>query len=335
MPPIASVPVPLIVPVHSRVRGPAAPRRRAQALRTWLLLGLWTLFAPALTRALDGSPLTRFYPYEEIGGFTRGVQLAHDSHGRLVVAQQGEFIVRNDNGWEPLWSENPAGINLRKVARAADGALYYGAFGSWGTLEFGADGALRPRPLVPAEAPAWVRGSIFDQILCTDTGVFFSGLGGVVYRDFRTARTAFFELHGVAKVFPFQGRVLVSSFNSGIWAVRKSADGAKDLEPANWPTNEVIVAADGDGKRSLLVAVGNRELRLLRDGRLEPLFGGARRPLPGNVNALIALPEGGFAVGIAGWGGLVLDKDGGIRAAFVGPEFNGITALESHEPGVL
>ena len=335
MPPIASVPVPLIVPVHSRVRRPATPRRSAQALLTWFLLGLGTLFTPAISRALDGVPLTRFYPYEEIGGFTRGVQLAHDSHGRLVVAQQGEFIGLNDTGWQTLWSGNPSGINLRKVAQAADGSLYYGAFGSWGKLEFGADGALRPRPLVPADAPAWVRGSIFDQMLCTDDGVYFSGLGGVVYWDLRTHRAAFLELHSVAQVFPFQGRVIVSSFNSGIWAVRENADGTKDLEPANWPPNEVVVAAAGNGKRSLLVAIGSRELRLLHDGRLEPLFGGAAQPLPGNVNALIALPEGGYAVGIAGWGGLVLDEHGAIRTTFVGPEFNGITALESHEPGVL
>lgn len=313
---------------------PARSRRRADLGRGILLVLLGFSVGETGRAAFDGMPLARFYPFEEVGCFAQGAQLAHDNYGRLVVAQQGELIVFNDNAWLKLWEENAGGLNLRKVVRDSRGMLLFGAFGEWGLLEPGPEGSLRPRSLVPPHCPEWVRGSTFDQILCTTSGVYFGGLGGVVHWDPDSGRHHFFALASFASLVPYRGAVYVSTFSRGTFRLDLDSELAVPAGP-EWPERRMVSSAAGDGVTSLLLATSSQELHLLRDGRLDVVLGDPARPLPGNVTAMASLPEGGYAVTFAGWGGVILLPDGRVRSSFAGPEYAGITALESHEPGVL
>lgn len=279
-----------------------------------------------------GEPPTRYFPFEEIGCLARGAQLAHDRFGRVVVAQQGEFIVLNDSTWQKLWSENTTGISLRNVRRGANDELYYGAFGSWGVFVTGPDGKLQPRSLVPQDAPAWVRANNVDRILWTERGVFFSGLSGVVFHGHDGA-VRFFEIEGVSCVFPFGARILVSTFDNGVMEL-DLAHGTSRAAEWGWPRRNVVVLTAGARGRNLLVATGSNQLLLVRTGtgeaQVEKLW-----QLPGTAAALTALPEGGFAVAVSGVGLMILTEEGQLRTTLSGRQFAGITALESHETGVL
>jgi signal transduction histidine kinase len=294
------------------------------------IVGLWV--AAAGFAAGGGAPPTRLYPFEEIGCFSHGAQLAYDGFGRLVVAQQGEFRVLNDTTWQKLWAENTADINLSEVCRGPDGSLLYGAFGSWGVFDVDPAGGLHPRSLVPSDSPRWVRANRFERILCTEAGVFFYGMSGVVFRD-TAGRTQFFELNGVACVYPFDDLILVSTFADGVKALDLSRGQVTRAEGKR-VSREIIVAMAGDGRSSALLATSPRHLLILQGGRFVPPVG-APEQLPGALTAVVALPEGGFAVSVIGLGVLFLESDGSLRGALSGPEYSGVTELSVAERGVL
>ena len=294
------------------------------------IVGLWV--AATGSAAVGGEPPTRFFPFEEIGCFSRGAQLAYDGFGRLVVAQQGEFLVLNDTTWQKLWAKDTADINLSEVCRGPDGSLLYGAFGSWGVFDVDPDGGLHPRSLVPPDCPPWVRATRFERILCTEAGSFFYGMNGVVYRD-TAGRTQYFEFDGVACVYPFGDLILVSTFDDGVMALDlvhgrvTRAEGERVLQ-------RIIVAMAGDGRSSALLATSPRHLLILQEGRFVPPVG-VPEQLPGALTAVVALPEGGFAVSVIGLGILFLESDGSLGGTLSGPEYSGVTELSVSERGIL
>jgi signal transduction histidine kinase len=279
-----------------------------------------------------GSPPTRFFPFEEIGCFSRGAQLAYDGFGRLVVAQRGEFLVLNDTTWQKLWAENKADINLNEVCRGPDGSLLYGAFGSWGVFDVDPAGGLHPRSLVPLDSPPWVRSNRFERILCTEAGVFFYGMSGVVFRD-KAGRTQYFELKGVACVYPLGDMMLVSTFDDGVLALDLAHGRVARAEGKRVP-RRVVVAMAGDGRSSALLAISSRHLLILQDGQFVPPVG-APIQLPGALTAVVALPDGGYAVSVVGFGVLFLESDGSLRGSLSGPEYSGVTELALAERGIL
>ena len=294
-----------------------------------LVAALWGMTAAF---AVEGVPPTRVYPFEEIGSLTRGAQLTHDALGRLVVAQQGEFGVLNDVTWQKLWGENKAGINLRRIRRNPDGALLYGAFGSWGVFAPGPDGSLQPHSLVPADSPGWVRSNSFDQIYCTEFGTFYCGLGGAVFQG-KAGETRYFQKTGVACIFTLRNAVVISTFDDGLVRLDPQTGEMLKVEDPSMP-HDVIIWADEDIHRTALLATGTSRLILFRDGKLASPEG-APGELPGAITAVDALPDGGFAVSVLGHGILMLESDGTLRTALIGPEYGGVVALESSEPGVL
>src|SRR5690606_10741393 len=103
-----------------------------------------------------GLPFTRSYPLAEIGEAPRGARLSFDRFGRLAVVYSGFYAVLNDTVWLDLADKDPRNsIGMANVVHGPDGTAYYGALGSWGVVEFAADGKLRARPLMQTEAPKW------------------------------------------------------------------------------------------------------------------------------------------------------------------------------------
>jgi hypothetical protein len=170
-------------------------------LRCWWLVLMLT--SPVGLAAMEGLPVTRFYPFEEIGNVSRGAHLNFDVFGRIAVVQRGTYAVLNDNTWLELAESDAADVQILETRADKDGVTYYGALGSWGILATTATGKLRADPLVPADYPKWVLATNFDQILCTPQGVYFAGLNGVVFWSRATKRHRFFEVPGgVSCVFP-------------------------------------------------------------------------------------------------------------------------------------
>ena len=284
--------------------------------------------------AVEGVPLTRLYQLEEIGCTAQGLQLLHDSYGRVAVAQQGEVFVLNDATWQRTWWGYVPGLNFRRIVADPGGETYYGVFGAWGVFRKSQDGKVGPVSLVPAEAPAWVRQCDFCDILCTPRGIFFWGQNGVVYLDRVSGRYSYCPTEGVSWLFPFKGKFAVSTFGGGMFGL-DVADGVLTRVEIGIGEFPPVFASAGDGVSGLLLATVTRQLLALRDGRLALVQLGGTDIFPGPVVAITALAEGGFAAAVAGHGVLLLDGAGVVRRVFAAPDFRNVTALSSKEPGVL
>ncbi len=298
-----------------------------------MLLWLGALASPLAQAAIEGLPLIRFYPFEEIGSVSRGAHLSFDAFGRIAVTQNGEYLVLNDGLWLQRANGPVSATGLQEVKVAADGTAFYGALGSWGRLQPTPAGTLRPESLVPVDCPKWVPTTGFTQILCTEGGVYFAGWNGAVFWERSTGAHRFFEARGLSRLFAFKGKVFVSTHNNGVI----------ELDPARGPVTTAdsssfggsVVREFAAGHDYALFASTARRLYLLRDGRLSRLPGPLAGDLPGSVSSLQRLPDGNFAIAIANRGVFLITPEGAIKTALTSPEYRGITALASHEPGVL
>src|SRR3954447_2970780 len=130
--------------------------------------------APSLVAAepgrILGLPFLRFYSFEDIGNASRGARLGVDSLGRLTITHQGSHVVLNDNTWIDLADKSGSGPKIQQVVFDTARRGYYGAFGSWGVLDYTAEGLLRPRPLLPTSYPKWVMASHFTELVLTPRG---------------------------------------------------------------------------------------------------------------------------------------------------------------------
>ncbi|HLP06518.1 MAG TPA: sensor histidine kinase [Opitutaceae bacterium] len=317
--------------------GGLLPRRCRAAV---LIVSLWSAVmlgfqcGAAVEAPIEGAPSTTLYPLDQIGCTSRELQLLHDSYGRVAVAQQGELFILNDATWQTTPQATAPGLSFHRVVCGADGEIYYGAFGSWGILRRDLDGAMSPIPSVTADAPPWVHSCDFRDVLWTRHGVLFWGQDGIVFRENGGGAQRFFPIKRVASVFPLQGRLVVATFDDGMfyldiatgsWA--PAAIGAPGLAP--------VIASAGDGERSLLLATTDRRLLALRGGRLEFVQCDDGVYFPGPTRALTELAGGGFVASLPGYGLWLISEDGCVGRVFDSPEFRSALALESAEPGVL
>lgn len=298
------------------------------------LLTLFTVPASAQDSVVDGMPVTRLYPLEEIGCTLSMLQLFHDEHGRIAVAQQDELYVLNDTTWHKVPGGQPTGQTFHRVLCAPDGTLYYAAFGSWGVLTKGPAGQRVPATLVPSEAPDWIHSCEFRDILHTESGLFIWGQDGVVHMDRRSGKHSYFPIRGVSWLFAHKGNIIVASFVDGMLTLDVENETCTPAGPDLAPIPPVIASA-GDGQKALLLATTESTLLALRNGRLEQVRLGNWDRAPGPIVALVALPEGGFAASITGYGVVLLDNEGRMTRLLNSTDFKSATALESTEPGVL
>lgn len=306
--------------------GPGATPRAAMAV---LVLAAARVFA-----GVDGVPLTRFYPYEEIGCASSSALLVHDPLGRIAVVQESEITALNDSTWRQLWSERSSAVGLRKVARDGDGTVYFGSLGGWGLLRLTVEGNLQPQVFGAADAPKWVGATIFDQILCAEAGVYFAGLNGVVFWERATGAHRYFEIAGVACLFRFGDAVLVSTYDNGVFTL--DAGGARPAPLASALfEHEIARVVAGDGRGDLLVGTALHRLLILRGSSLVPAGGETGNTAPGRLTSMVRLPENRYAAAVAGFGIVMIEDSGAIRTLVAGPEYEGIVSLANNEPGVL
>lgn len=284
--------------------------------------------------SVRGLPFTRHYSFEDVGRVSRGARLGFDAYGRVAVMQDGVYAVLNDSTWVDLANEDRGGLNMINVIEAADGRSYYGAYGSWGLAEIGANGKIRPRPLVPAARPGWTSATNFSDLLATADGVYFAGFNGIVFHDTRTGGERYFPVTGVSRVFAVGDRVYASIHQQCIHELDIQAGVLRRIEGTEFEGSAVEQAAPVDPAHTLIAT---------RDGRLRVFDGTTARPwllqeklgFAGRISALKQLPGGELAVAINGRGLYVLTADGDVRISLISLDYQGITALAANEPSVL
>lgn len=314
-------------------RRPTKQWRAPIAVLACCWLGL-VIATPIMRAAIDGLPLTRLYPFEEIGNVSRGAHLNFDVFGRIAVVQKGAYVVLNDSTWLELTEAGPDSIQILEARSDSDGTTYYGALGSWGVLTATPTGKVRPDPLVPPDYPKWVLGANFDQILCTTQGVYFASSNGVAFWDRKTKLHRFFEVSGASRIFSFGGVTYVSSYTKGVLVLDVDHQTLVEADRSVFGRTVVSWFASA-GSEHAIVATSFRSLLIIREGKTQPLPAPLNGTLPGPVTALQQLPEGGVAASVAGVGLYILDRDGNIKTKLSSPEYSRVTALASNEAGVL
>lgn len=302
-----------------------------------LLAGAW-IFCPSVLAADNvqprGLPFIRTYPLDEIGKVPRGLRLGFDSFGRLAVMYDGIYSVLNDSAWVNRIDRVSTNRGLMTVIRPINGKYFYCGRNSWGKVDLTPDGLFQAHSLVPPDAPAWTDVTSFNDMIGTDTGVYFYDLKGVIYWDFVRQRNFFFELPRVSALVVVGERIFASCRDQVLHEIHPSSG---SIEKVNFPGLEGAVvdrAVSLDASHALLA---------LQDGRLMSFDGRTAVPWPaqghyeltGRITALSALVDGGVALAIQGRGLILVSADGSLKWALNLPEFGRIGGLAANEAGVL
>jgi signal transduction histidine kinase len=297
---------------------------------------LWIsgIAAAAAAEPARGLPLSRSYSFHDIGHVPRGSRLSFDEHGRVAVVHEGVYTVLNDSSWLSFVSPDTNPILMSTVGTAPDGRSYFGAAGTVGVAELGGDGKLHPRSLLPADAPAWARAAVFEDLIFVRDGVVFSSRVGLAYWSHRQQRLQLAQVPRVSRVFSLGETIYVSSFDHKLQ--RLDWDRNVLLPAERTLLDDVVVerAIDLDGTKALVSLLDNR--LFLFDGRTAEAWAGQRHPeLNGRISSLHRLADGNVAVALVGKGVFILDPSGELLWSLTTPQYHRVSYIASNEPGVL
>jgi signal transduction histidine kinase/CheY-like chemotaxis protein len=282
--------------------------------------------------AVIGLPIIRSYPYAEIGDISPGVQLTSDALGRLVLVQEGVYIVFDDRNWTDIPVTKNSGTTLSHVTRAQDGTNYYSASASWGIWDYTDTGGLIPHPLTPVSAPAWI-STKFAQIVPTDAGAYYACGSGVVYRDIKTGLHQYFQIPEVVNVFAIGNTAYVCSSTKGILRIDTETGSLVPLAGGH-PGICFDTAVPWDSGRVLGRSITGAFL--LFDGtEFTPWKSGIDSVFSSSGVKIVPISDNRLAVLVKGRGVFLLDHEGRLQLALDGTEFAGVTEVCAGEPGVL
>ncbi len=285
--------------------------------------------------AVRGLPFSRIYSLEDIGYVPRGSRLDFDPFGRVAVIHDGVYAVLNDTTWANIVdTDESSRTPMLSVVPAADGRTYYAGRASWGLAEFGVDGKLHAKSLVPPNSPAWTRTVTFDDVVATADGVYFSSRNGIVFRSFAQQECQLFELAKVARIFAIGNRVFISSFDQPLRYLDVTTRSVQSLPGTILDERVVMRAAAMDATHTLLTFLDGPPF--LFDGTsVVPWAGEATGDLTGRISALERLADGNIAVAITGKGVFVLSPAGKLLSSLTIPQYHRVSSIASRERGVL
>lgn len=301
------------------------------------IAGLAVLGATEAGRAagsIQGLPFSRTYSLEDIGYVPRGSRLNFDAFGRIAVIHDGVYAVLNDTAWlNVIDADQAARTPMTDVVHAGYGRSYYGGRGTWGLAEFGLDGKLRAKPLVPPNPPAWIRATTFEDVFVTTDGVYFASRNGFAFWDFARKDSALFEVRN-SRCFAAGNRVFVATFAQGLQRFDVKERRLHPVDGTGLDRWVVERATPLDEQRVLLALVDGRMFAF--DGqKATPWAGQTENELTGRVSVIRNLADGNVAVAINGKGVFVVAPDGKLRAALTTPQYHHVARVASREPGVL
>lgn len=326
-------------PSTSRI-APARFRVASLSPGAWLGLAVLALVTPgalAANAGIRGLPFTRTYSLEDVGYVPRGSHLNFDSFGRIAVIHDGVYAVLNDTTWLNVAdADGSARTPMTDVVHAGYGRSYYGGRASWGLAEFGPDGNLHARSLVPPNPPAWTRTTTFEEVIVTADGVYFFSRSGVVFWDFAQKDNQLYELPRVAKIFAVGNQVFVSAPDQPLRTIDVKAREIRATPGTMLDRTPVDRAVPLDEAHALISFF---------DGRLFVFDGQNATPWPsagendgsmkGRIAALRNLADGNVAIAINGKGLFVLSPEGAVLSSLTTPQYQQIASIASREAGVL
>lgn len=312
-------------------RSPSGLRRAILACFISTLCGA---IADASTGDIRGLPFSRVYSLEEIGYVPRGSRLRFDSFGRVAVINEGVYAVLNDTAWLNLAvdPEQTAPLPMCDVALAEDGQTYYCGRASWGVAEFGGDGKLHAKSLVPANPPAWTRNATFDNLISTADGVYFASRFGVVFWSFARNEAQIYEHPNVTKIFPVGQKVFISAFGDSLSFIDVAEHAIKRVPGDILDGRRVVQAVALDKTRALLSFPDGAPV--VFDGTTASPWNGADN-FSGRISAIERLSDGEVALAITGKGVFIIAADGKLRSSLTTPQYHRVSSIASREPGVL
>lgn len=307
--------------------------RRAAWLAAWLATGMAAGAEPA--ERVRGLPFSRTYSLEDIGYVPRGSRLNFDSFGRIAVIHDGVYAVLNDTAWINIaHADESTRTPMSEVVHAGYGRSYYAGRASWGIAEFGSDGALHSRPLVPPDPPAWTRTTTFDAVIVTTGGVYFSSARGIVFWDFAEKQCQLHEAPRTSRSFAIGQRVYVASPGQPLRYVNVKERALRQCAPSALDRLPVDLAAPLDAERALVALTDGR--LFVYDGRDATPWPGERRiNVRGRLSALRGLADGNIALAANGEGVFIVAPDGELVASLTTPQFHRVSSIASREHGVL
>lgn len=325
-----------------------APRSSVSSRgRAWFArggLGGW-LFAGAVLATvaiagepgagIRGLPFTRPYSLEDVGYVPRGSRLNFDSYGRIAVIHDGVYAVLNDTIWLNVAdTDGSTRKPMTEVVHAGDGRSYYAGRASWGLAEFGPDGRLHAKPLVPPNAPAWTRTATFEDIVVTGAGVYFASRNGVAFWDFARQACQLYELARVAKIFAIGGRVFVSAAGQPLRYLDVQRSAVQACPGTVLDRTPIDRAVPLEGGRALITFSDGR-IFVFDGEQATPWAGQGATGATGRVSALRHLVDGNIALAIAGRGLFVLSPGGAVLTSLTTPQYRQVTSIANRENGVL
>lgn len=289
---------------------------------------------PPQASPLVGFPLIRTYSYAEIGDVSTTAQLTTDELGRLVLVQRGSYRYFDDKNWVSVPILPGRDLNLVKTLRSADGTNYYGSPESWGTWNYNSNGEIEQHTLRPENAPAWTSTNTgFVNFAENKTGLFFANTAGVVYVNRQTGQTKFIQVPVLANLFEVGGSVFAFS----------GSDGSFEIDQVEGTLRRLPAPARGIGLSSTVAWDDTRVLGsdtqqgfFLFDGKtFTPWKTEIDNLFPMSVAKLVMLTDGCLAVLTRGHGIYFLERDGRLKLALTGKDFDGTTEICEGEPGLI
>jgi hypothetical protein len=306
--------------------------------RSAIALGLSLLGSAPSVCAIDsvrGLPFSRIYSLEDVGYVPRGSRLNFDAFGRVAVIHEGVYAVLNDTAWSNLIDpDDAARLPMTEVVHAGYGRYYYGGRASWGFAEFGADGKVHGKSLVPPNPPTWTRTTSFDDVIVTTEGVYFASRGGVAFWDFAEKKCQLFEVPKMARAFAVGKTVFISRFDQPLSVIDVNARKIRSMPGTALDQRVVVRATTLDETRTLVSSLDGPPQ--VFDGanvtpwRIEPPI-----DLTGRISALERLVDGNIAIALTGKGVFVLSPEGKLLLSLTIPQYHRVSSIASRERGVL
>jgi signal transduction histidine kinase len=298
---------------------------------------LWAASSAAAntTERVRGLPFSRTYSLDDIGYVPRGSRLNFDSFGRIAVIHDGVYAVLNDTAWiNVAHADESTRTPMTDVVHAGYGRCYYAGRASWGIAEFGADGALHARPLVPPNPPAWTRTTTFESVIVTADGVYFSSSNGIVFWDFAEKQCQLHEAPRLSRSFAIGQRVFVSSAGQPLRYVDVKERTLRPCPATILDRVSIDRAATLDNARAL-VSLTDGRLFVFDGEQAVPWAGQSQLNIKGRLSALRSLADGNVALSASGEGVFIFSPDGALLSSLTTPQFHRVSSIASRESGVL
>lgn len=326
---------------------PPLPLRHSNPLRRvfrvvvlGLVTAIWAAMfvnvaASAAGSDIRGLPFMRTYSLDDIGYVPRGSRLNFDSFGRIAVIHDGVYAVLNDTAWiNVAHGDEASRTPMNDVVHAGYGRSYYGGRASWGMAEFGPDGKIHAKPLVPPNPPGWTRTTTFTEVIVTVDGVYFSSRNGVAFWDFAQKQCQLYELPRLSRVFAVGNRVFVSCIDQPLRYIDVKARVVQS-SPASLLDEQAVDRAAPLGEGRALISLLDGRLFVFDGQKVEPWAGQHDGNLKGRIAAMRNLADGNIAVAINGKGLFILSPEGEMLSALTTPQYYQVSSIASREAGVF